>query len=257
LQFTPASHVPPPEHIPPAQVCVAPQAWPQLPQFLGSLEKFTQAAPQAEFGGMHWAAQVPAWQIGVFPPQTFPHDPQFLASVDRFTQLMPQAEFGGVHIPVQLPVWQRGVVPPHTFPQEPQFFGSLPVFVHIPLHLCSPVGHGIWQMPLAQVCPEPQAWLQAPQFWGSVDRSTQLWPQAVLGLWHCVLQELASQNGAVVGHTLPQDPQFFGSTCVSTHRPEQSDSLGNAQPPPSTPPSPIGRQFQDVPFFLHSLPGGQ
>jgi hypothetical protein len=71
------------------------------------------------------------------------------------------------------------------------------------------------------------------------------------------LQALASQNGAAAVHAFPQAPQFLGSTCVSTHTPEQSDWLGSAHPPPSTPPSPIGRQFQDVPFFLHSLPGGQ
>jgi hypothetical protein len=53
-------------------------------------------------------------------------------------------------------------------------------------------------------------------------------------------------------------PCCHGSTWVSTHIPEQSDWLGSAHPPPSTPPSPMGRQFQDpVPFFLHSLPGGQ
>jgi hypothetical protein len=242
--------------MPPEQVCPPAQAWPQLPQFLESFERFTQVAPQADVGGMHRPVQVPAWQSGVFPPQAFPHDPQFFGSLDRFTQLMPQADSGGVHIPVQAPAWQKGVAPPQAFPQEPQFFGSLPVLVQVPLHLCSPVGQGIWHIPLEQVCPEAQAWLQAPQFCGSVDRSTQLWPQAVFGVWHWVVQALASQNGAVVGHTLPQEPQFLGSTCVSTQTPEQRDWLGRAQPP-STPPSPIGRQFQDVPFFLHSLPGGQ
>jgi hypothetical protein len=146
------------------------------------LERFTQVAPHAEFGGMHWAAQVPAWQSGVFPLHTFPHDPQFFGSVDRFTQLIPQAEFGGTHMPVQAPAWQNGVAPPQAFPQEPQFLGSVPVFVQTPPHLCSPVGQGIWHTPLEQVCPEPQAWLQDPQFCGSVNRSTQLWPQAVLGL---------------------------------------------------------------------------
>jgi hypothetical protein len=241
-----------------AQDWPAPHAWPQPPQFLASFERSTQLMPQALVGGGHWMAHIPAWQAGVLPVQAWPQVPQFCGSLDRFTQLLPQVDVGGRHWVVQVPIWQNGVVPLQTVPHVPQLLGSVPVLVQVPLHLCWPVGQGIWHMPAEQVCPEPQAWPQVPQFCGSVDRSTQLWPQAVFGLWHWVVQVLASQKGALAAQTLPHFPQFLGSRCVSTQTPEQSVSLAMVQPPPSTPPSPTGRQFQEpVPFILHSVPGGQ
>jgi hypothetical protein len=74
------------------------------------------------------------------------------------------------------------------------------------------------------------AWPQLPQFFGSLERSTQLEPQAVFGGWHIVVQALASQRGVIPLQTLPQAPQFLGSLLVLVHMPPQFWSPGG-QPP--------------------------
>jgi hypothetical protein len=75
------------------------------------------------------------------------------------------------------------------------------------------------QAPLAHASPFAQAVPQAPQFRGSVCRSTQALPHSVIVQtgtqaepWHCPL-----------GQTFPQAPQLFGSVTRLTQLPPQSE----------------------------------
>jgi hypothetical protein len=71
-------------------------------------------------------------------------------------------------------------------------------------------------------CPVPHEAPQAPQFIGSLCRSTQLWPHGVSpGTVHSVPQVPAEQS-CPAGQAAPQAPQLAPSLCRSTHAPAQS-----------------------------------
>jgi hypothetical protein len=123
-----------------------------------------------------------------------------------------------------------------TWPQLPQFFASLAGSTHLPWQQICPAGQQWpWQQP---VCGR-QAFPQLPQFWESLERSAQVpvaqqkvspaehgthspCEQNWLGghphrLWHAH-RPLAH---CPEGQTVPQSPQFWGSTRVSIQTPLQ------------------------------------
>src|SRR5579859_4256507 len=89
------------------------QLCPQVPQFDGSVDLFTQVPLQSAVGAGH--EQAPAVQV-IPPLQTVPHAPQLVLSVCLFTQtpLHSVSPVGHVHVP---PVH---IVPPvHVMPHPP------------------------------------------------------------------------------------------------------------------------------------------
>jgi len=80
-----------------------------------------------------------------------------------------------------------------------------------------PVGHAQVHVPATQVCPGEQVIPQAPQWRGSLRRSTQAMPHWVRGDVQVVTvrHRPAMQVSAAV-QALPQVPQCIGSRCGST-----------------------------------------
>jgi hypothetical protein len=96
-----------------------------------------------------------------------------------------------------------------------------------------------WQLvlpPGQRHCPPEHVWLdeqvlpQLPQFVGSVPRSTQLPPQAVVPLGQTSVQEPWSQS-CPVAQTVPHAPQFLASLEVSAHALPQSCPTSHWQTP--------------------------
>jgi hypothetical protein len=108
--------------------------WPQVPQFLASLNVSTHA-PEQTFGSVDGQRQKPLLQVAL-DGQTRPQRPQLLRSVCRFTQAPPHAVMpvGQVRAhcpPTQLwPLEQR-------LPQAPQLFRSVPVLTQLPVQRVS------------------------------------------------------------------------------------------------------------------------
>jgi hypothetical protein len=67
---------------------------------------------------------------------------------------------------------------PQEWPHSPQFAGSVCTFTHDSAQLTGLSG-GQAQIPAEHPAPASQVMLQAPQWRGSISRSTQLPPQAV------------------------------------------------------------------------------
>jgi hypothetical protein len=186
------------------------QAFPQEPQLLASVCRFTQLVPQSvvPLG----QTQLPLEQIAP-PVQALPQVPQLYESLLRSVQVpLPQfAEPAGQQIPleqtwplphagpfpqVQVPAVHVSAVPLQATPHFPQFWVSLVRSTHAPPQFVWPVGQHI---PLEQTWPAPQAGpdphVQAPpeqlsvvpaqamphlpQFWALLVKSTQAPPQFV------------------------------------------------------------------------------
>ena len=95
------------------------QTFPQLPQFCGSFERLTHAAPQAEKPGWQAGAQLPPEQT-VPCGQAWKHDPQFWLSVRGLLHAPPQTVWPVGQLGAQAPPTQRPVGAAHTVPQPPQ-----------------------------------------------------------------------------------------------------------------------------------------
>jgi hypothetical protein len=182
-------------HVPPWHVSPAAQAFPQLPQLLGSVWRFTQSLLlQQLLGGPH------DW-----PPQPPEHMPALHVS--------PAA---------------------HTAPQPPQLLGSVFVSTQIPPQSSSPLaGHVHWQffagsgtapggqltpaqthIPLLHASSGRQAIPHVPQLLGSVWRLTHWSLQQVFGgpqAWPPQLLQRPDTQVAFAGHAWPQLPQLAGS----------------------------------------------
>src|SRR5258708_12260429 len=105
-------------------------------------------------------------------------------------------------------------------PHPPQFRGSICVSVQTRPHRASALLQAHW--PLAQLAPNGQGVLQAPQLFGSAVTSTHEPLQLVSPPPASALHESAHAPLAQTlpaGHTLPQAPQLLGSLCVSAHWP--------------------------------------
>jgi hypothetical protein len=145
------------------------QAFPQVPQFDESVDKYAQAPLQfvAPAGQVAWQkparqerpaahgeAQVPEMQFW-FAGQTVPQAPQLLGSFCRF-----------VHVPPLPPHGQAVCGAEHV---------GRPGALHAPPVLRPP--HVVRQTPSEQALPLGQAFPQVPQFEESVDTYTQALPQ--------------------------------------------------------------------------------
>jgi hypothetical protein len=246
---TPASAVnPPPQvstHFPPLQDCPAPQAFPQAPQFPGSLCRSLQFEVEPASSGLHalWpagheVAQTPLVVHTSVPGQietqaplvqvcpavhVLPQAPQFRSLVWRSKQpSMPavsQAVVPGLCLHV------HGTLPPVPSSHEP------PGEVDSPLQLATHV-------PPTHCCVSPHVVPHPPQWEGSVWTSVQrpVPPEAgavqtCVPVGHAETHAPPAQNpppgqiGAQVPaeqispfpQTMPQVPQLLGSVVVCTH----------------------------------------
>jgi hypothetical protein len=122
----PATHVPPAHamhalpqrswpvghaQLPPVHVALAGQAFPQAPQFCGSVASFTQAAGQVS-GSDVGHPQAPPEQISFASGQTFPQPPQFDGSFAVFTHAVGDEVGHGVG---------KGARQAQTPPEQPSF----------------------------------------------------------------------------------------------------------------------------------------
>jgi hypothetical protein len=193
-----------PVQLPFEQNCPKPQARPQAPQLVGSMDVLTQAVIP-----LIWQAVVPgghvipaSMAVPVQVPleqncpnaQALPHAPQFVGSMEvlmqAVTPLIWQAVVPVGHVipasmavPVQVPL-EQNCPNPQVRPHAPQLVGSMDVLTQavIPLttQVVVPGGHVIpasmavpVQAPFEQNCPSAQALPQAPQLVGSMDVMTQ------------------------------------------------------------------------------------
>jgi hypothetical protein len=131
------------------------QTRPQPPQLSSSSLVLTQAPPHGV-----WSTPQAAWHTPVEhtcpAAQPRPHTPQLFGSLVRF------AHWGGV---------------PHaTTPQAPQLSSSDLRSTHEPAQFVRPVEQAAVHVPWLQAWPDGQTMLHAPQFRGSLRRSTQTPP---------------------------------------------------------------------------------
>jgi hypothetical protein len=233
----------------------------QPPQLAGSLVVSAQPVEQ------HWSPPVQAppplqpWPIlqvllmHCMPiVQTTPHMPQLFGSVRVSLQPFMQ-HFSP---PVQpIPPWHvfshmllmQAWFAPHVVPQPPQLFGSLVSSTQpsVPQHFWLPVQPFTWHAGTHalfwQTRPMPHAWPQPPQLASSLVVSISQ-PSLIIMLQSAkpashepILHMLAAHAAvpcAIIGHTLSQLPQLFGSLTVFLHcAMSQHD-----RPPMQTPPSP-------------------
>ena len=144
------------------------QTLPQVPQFFGSLSRFTHALPQVS-GKVLGQPQVPPMQAASAwsALHRVPHAPQFSASAYKSAQT-PSHSTGEVPVQPHRPFRQdsrRAAL--HCVPQAPQLATSDCRFTHASLQRSgAPAGQA--QVPLTQVVPGAQAFPQVPQFLGSV-----------------------------------------------------------------------------------------
>jgi len=145
------------------------------------------------------------------------------------------------HPASQLPALQTWLAP-HAFAHAPQLFGSEAVVVQTPLQSVSPAAQT--QAEPLQILPPEQAALQAPQWFWSLPRSTQLAPHWVRLPLHCVAHTPRSQTSPLA-HVTPHAPQWAGSVSGSTQTPAHSispvvHSVGPPSPAsePALPPAP-------------------
>ncbi len=191
---------------PAMHTCPLPQAVAQLPQWVGSFWRSTQAVRvprscvQAVKPALQAFLQAPPWHLLLLlriAGQPFPQAPQLAGSVSRLTQLLPQPVMPGEQLPAQAPPW----------------------------HL----------VPEAQATPQ-----LLPQNWASVWVLTQALPPltGVHAVGEPATQETpqvaAAQEGAPVAapetgaaQTVAQLPQWRGSVCGSK-QPSGGQLAGNA-----------------------------
>jgi hypothetical protein len=147
------------QQVPAQQTWPAPQAVPQLPQWL------------SVFSGVQTPPQQP-WPV----VQTVPQAPQLLGSLRMLTQTLLQQP---KKLLQQAPPQQRWLAR-QCRPHEPQWFASLFVSTQpVPRQNVWPVGQVTAHCPPTQLSPLPHAFVQLPQCWASLCRSTQVPPQSV------------------------------------------------------------------------------
>jgi hypothetical protein len=148
---------------PAAHTSAAGQAFPQLPQFFGSLWVLVQTPAQLCSPVGQEETHLPAWHAWS-RPQAWPQLPQSAASVWRLTQLPLQVVSPVGQMGTQLPAAQN---PGQNKPQPPQLLGSVCVETQkqAPLapQLVSPLGQLQPQSPPTHCCPAPQARPHLPQ----------------------------------------------------------------------------------------------
>lgn len=133
--------------LPDTQLWPVAQAWPQAPQFAGSVSRFVSqgvdgSPSQSAYGGVHaQTPQTPPTQIAQPPPEPHacPQPPQLFTSAARFVSqplvgFPSQSPQPGSHLGWQAPAmhWARACWVPHTMPQPPQLFTSFETLVSQP-----------------------------------------------------------------------------------------------------------------------------
>ena len=201
---------------PETQLCPVGQAWPQVPQLVGSVLRLaSQPSPYL-------------WSQSAKP-----------GSQERM-----------VHAAAVQPVtaWLSGA---QKMPQPPQLLGSPLVLAQVAPQHVSPPGHalpgpqGPTQRPPEQVSPGAQALPQPPQFCGSVLVSTSQpsWTclsQSAKPTTHAAMVQVEPEQRGVAfargPQGMPQPPQLFGSPVVSTQSGlQQVRPLPQVWPPPQLP----------------------
>jgi len=123
-------------------------------------------------------------------------------------------------------------------PQAPQFCASLSTERQTPSQTTVPTGHP--HEPPLHDSPPPQAWSQAPQWFGSVAVSTHSSPQLV---WPGAPQpQLPLRQTWLAAQRWPQLPQFAESPRTSVQAPPHASSPGpqngaSGRGPSGSPPS--------------------
>jgi hypothetical protein len=119
---------------------------------------------------------------------------------------------------------------PHALVQDPQFAGSVARSTQAVPHLVRPLPHTHCAM--LQIWSAAQAVLQLPQWLESLFGSTQLLPHRTSGLVQLVTH-CPSWHACMLGHAVPQLPQFAGSVSALTHMPLQTVVVPGQTMPPS------------------------
>ncbi len=223
------------------QVWPVAQAWPQVPQFAGSVWTLVQSDPHwSGRGARHRHAPAPHWEPGSSDEHSWPQLLQFAASLWRLVQYVPQLSgLGGRHRHAPPLHCDPGSSAAQAWPQLPQLAGSPVGSTHsgeadAPQEV---TGVASQTQPPAWHVPSPQVWPQAPQWAGSPVGSTHSGvadrPQEMTGA--------ESQTQAPAWHVpspqaWPQAPQWASLVWRSTQTPPQavwpSGQVGPADFPP-------------------------
>jgi hypothetical protein len=127
------AYVQAPRSQPGAAFWYGPQAFPQAPQFFGSMATLVHVmAHWFGSGALQTTPQTPAAQSSP-SGHGVPQAPQLLLSDWVLVQVPPQFVLPAVAQP-QLPAVQTSPAG-HLVPQAPQLLVSVPVFAHVPLQL--------------------------------------------------------------------------------------------------------------------------
>jgi hypothetical protein len=225
-------------------------AWPQLPQFAGSLVGSTHVVPpQSSVGAVHVVEHTPAEHFSI-PVHAFPHVPQFDLSTDVSTHTPPHKAL----VPDGQHVLEKQMSPAaQTLPHAPQFDVSLVGSTHVvPPQSSVGATHFDVHLLAVHVSIVVHVFPQAPQFAGSLVMSTQVVPQEVFPVGHASapsesgvsIPELVSRVSAEPVSVVVSivESTFVVSGAVST--PPLSTSVESPLPPespngfPSVPSSP-------------------
>jgi hypothetical protein len=156
------------------------QTFPHAPQLFRSALVGMHVPLHAVKPGSHWTPQLPPVQTAApfgGTAHAVPQMPQFAVFVRVSTQAPPHGASPPVQIDVQVPEEQTSFAP-HAWPQPPQLNGSFEVSTHPLPHLAKPEPQ-VKSQPVGVQIAVPfagalQAFVQLPQFAGSMLRSRQL-----------------------------------------------------------------------------------
>ena len=151
-------------HRPAAHCSLELQAWPQLPQFLGSLSRSKHPRSHAVSPVPQLCLHSPAVHTSRAGQRT-PQAPQLSGLLAGFTHVPLQSTVPSAQTHFDLP---QTCPTPHAIAQRPQCFASLPRSKHPPEQLVSPCAHDKAQVPRLQLCDPEHALPQLPQLVGSV-----------------------------------------------------------------------------------------
>ena len=147
-------------HAPCSHTCPGPHAFPQPPQFTGSLcssAPYPDApAPQVTYGAAHVAPHAPAEHVSP-PGHWTPQPPQFASSELGSTQRPPHRLSLATQLAAQLPCPSHTSPPGHTSPQPPQLLESRDRFAqpapHATYGALQPLPPGGTHIPARHTCP--------------------------------------------------------------------------------------------------------
>jgi hypothetical protein len=130
-------------HCPALQINPAPQAFVQLPQWLGLLVTSTHEPEQLTSFDGHWLTQCPPEHDSEFA-HACAHVPQLRGSVCVLTHTPAQTMLpvGHLHCPVV-----QSMPGGHWWPQPPQLWRSVVTCTHLPAQRTVPRGHPQWCLP--------------------------------------------------------------------------------------------------------------